>query len=130
MSATTGAVVGSMVAIQAAQNERIEKQRCQMVLENYDPVYAETKGMKDYAYCVEKLYPEPMTQSENMFAKGCVSILLISLVVGVIIGYKKSKEPCGDWADILLWSFMVPACVFIAGLVLILIVTGIGFLFS
>lgn len=130
MSATTGAVVGSMVAIQPAQNERIEKQRCQMVLENYDPVYAETKGMKDYAYCVEKLYPSPMTHNETMLAKGCIIVLLISLVVGVIIGYKKSKEPFGDWADILLWSFMVPACAFITGVVLILIVTGIGFLFS
>lgn len=69
MSATTGAVVGGMVAIQAAQNERIEKQRCQGVLYNYEPQYASKAEMKDYAYCVQKLYPESMNDRQNMVLK-------------------------------------------------------------
>lgn len=126
MSATTGAVVGSMVAIQTAQNERIEKQRCQMVLENYDPVYAETKGMKDYAYCVQKLYPEQMTHNENMLAKGCVLILLISLVIGAIWGYKQSR----DWESVVLGAITGALFVAVGSIVLGLILFGIAFLFS
>lgn len=126
MSATTGAVVGSMVAIQAAQNERIEKQRCQMVLENYDPVYAETKGMKEYAYCVQKLYPEPMTHNENMVAKGCVIILLISLVIGVVWGYKQED----GWEVIALGAIMFPLLLIGGIIILGLVVMGVMFLFS
>ncbi len=130
MSATTGAVVGSVVAIQAAQNERIEKQRCEAVIYNYEPQYASKAEMKDYAYCVQKLYPEPMNDTQNMVAKGCVLVLLIAFVVGIIYGYNKSKETCGDWVDILVWSFLVPACVGLFMCFLGLLLAGVGFLFS
>jgi len=130
MSATTGAVVSSMVAIQAAQNERIEKQRCEGVLYSYEPQYASQAQMQDYAYCVQKLYPEPMNHTENMVAKGCVLVLLIAFVVGIIYGYKKSKDVCGDWVDVVLWAFLVPACVGLFMCFLGLLLTSIGFLFS
>lgn len=127
MSATTGAVVSSVVAMQAAQNERLEKQRCQFVLETYDPVYAETEGMRDYAYCVQKLYPEPITEGENMIIKGCILILLVSLVVGAIYGYKNSH---GDWEDACLWAMLAPMLICLFMGVIGLICLGVGFLFT
>lgn len=127
MSATTGAVVGSVVAIQAAQNERIEKQRCEAVIYNYEPQYASKAEMKDYAYCVQKIYPEPMNQTENMVAKGCVLVLLIAFVVGIIYGYKDSH---GDWVAALIWGVMAPVILTMGAVVVAVIVSGVGFLFS
>lgn len=131
MSATTGAVVSSMVAIQAAQNERIEKQRCKLVLENYEPQYAETKGMKDYAYCVQKLYPEPMNHTEVGFAKAGVLILLIAFVVGIVYGYIRYKnQPFMGLGEVVFWAFALPAGCFILLFVGLLVVTGTVFLFT
>lgn len=130
MSATTGAVVGSVVAIQAAQNERIEKQRCEAVIYNYEPQYASKAEMKDYAYCVQKIYPEPMNDTQNMVAKGCVLVLLIAFVVGIIYGYKQSKTYVGDIHDIWIWACIFPAVLAVIGFIFALFLAGVGFLFS
>lgn len=131
MSATSGAVVGAVAASQAAQNNRIEKQRCKLVLENYEPQYAETKGMKDYAYCVQKLYPDPMNNTEVGFAKAGVLILLIAFVIGIIYGYiRYKKQSFLGLGEIAFWAFMIPAGAFICMFVVLLIVAGVGFLFT
>lgn len=131
MSATTGAVVGAVAASQAAQNNRIEKQRCKLVLENYEPQYAETKGMKDYAYCVQKLYPEPMNNTEIGFAKAGVLVLLVAFVVGIIYGYIRYKNQSFlGLGEIAFWGFGIPAGAFIFMVLLVLIVSGVGFLFT
>lgn len=131
MSATTGAVVGAVAASQAAQNNRIEKQRCKLVLENYEPQYAETKGMKDYAYCVQKLYPEPMNSTEVVFAKAGALVLLVAFVVGIIYGYARfSNNRFLGLGEVVFWAFALTFGCFILLLVGLLVVTGTVFLFT
>lgn len=62
MPATTAAITSVAAANSAAAAavaaNRLQDQRCQVVLQYYDARSAQPQAMREYAACVQRLYPE------------------------------------------------------------------------
>lgn len=121
---TAASAANNAMAQQAAHRARVD--RCTVFESRFEVARASIAEKQEYASCVETLYPMPTTDGEAYLIKGCIVVLLISLVIGVIWGWKESR----DFEGPILCGFMFPCFAAIAMLVVGLIILGIGYLFS
>lgn len=90
--------------------------KCHVVLNNFDANHATVSEMRQYAFCVESIYPDEMSAGAVWLFKGLFVAALIGLVIGIY--FSRQTYRCGDWTDH--FSFGV-FCFFFSPAVLLLI---------
>lgn len=98
MSATAIAVSAAAnaqaAAAQAAANEAA-RVACASLVRGYEHDRSTVSGMREYAGCIERLYPEPMPDAVLIWAKIAVAVLLVSFVAGVANEFRSSSRWAG-----------------------------------
>ena len=121
-------VAASSAAISASNSARIEKEKteqCILFVEGFDSKKSTVVEQKYYASCVQRLNPDPKTESDLLAGKICVIALLLALIAGIIKG----------WSDeglegAILYGLCFPLFLAFGVAVLLMIGLGIVFLFS
>lgn len=119
----------AITAIIAANNARESARRteeCKIYVQGFDSKISSTAEQKYYATCVQLLNPEPVSETEIIVGKFCVASLLISFVIGLIVGWREEKSI----PTALLVATMFPLALVCIGAVVIFILMGIAFLFK
>lgn len=120
------ATTNTMLASQSAQRSRETTERCKLYVEGFDNTNPTVAEQKYFASCVQRLNPEPVSENDQLVMKGCVLLLLISLVVGIVWGWKEGDGFAGMVMGALLWPLITALFI----LVVFGVIAGIGFLFS
>jgi hypothetical protein len=133
MAAMSGAMAGiaaSQAAAASAAAHRAEVSRCKLVVDNFDNNTANVTEMRDYASCVNTLYPEPMSSDMETAAKVLFVVAILGAIYGLYVAYKDGKywnNTCGDYVlSAILWFFAFPLVLAMAGG----FVCGVVWLFS
>lgn len=121
---TAASAANNAIAQQAAHRARVD--RCTVFESRFDVARASVAEKQEYASCVETLYPMPTTEGESQILKGGIVILLAAMVIGMIYGWKSSRDAEG----VILCGLMFPVFAALAIFVIGLIVAGVGYLFS
>lgn len=107
IGAASGAAAGAAAGRAAAR-----RVQCEMIVKDYDAHTATVEQKRDYADCVETLYPDPLTPGQAIVIKVVIVLCLLSAVAGA----KKGADDDG----------IVGACVgFVVGIVLALLACGV-----
>lgn len=78
--------------INSARERRIRTERCKLVLQEYDPAETVTvQEMKEYANCVNFLYPAPSNPQDIIFFKLLLIGALLFTAGGAIYGWRNAK---------------------------------------
>ena len=121
-------VAASTAAISASTSARMEREKteqCVLFVEGFDSRKSTVVEQKQYASCVQRLNPDPKTESETAVGKVCVVALLIALVVGMIYGWKED-----GWYGSAMFGMCFPLFLAFGVAMLLMVATGIGFVFS
>jgi hypothetical protein len=109
MSGAMAGVAASQAAAASAAAHRAEVSRCKAVIDGFDNTTANVVEMRDYASCVQTVYPKPMSGDEETAAK----VLFVVAIIGAIYGlYKANKETY--WTNGVFDYFMYACLGFIA----------------
>lgn len=125
MSAT--AIAGSSAAMSAAAAARASQAQdmaCKSFLASYDAKLATVTDMKEYASCVERIYPESASGGEIIAMKVAIVLVLAAAVVGFVKPLAGFDDGIFDRA---MSSMMVAVVVLAFMLVLALVFLGIAF---
>lgn len=127
MTATGAVAVGaSVIAIQNSQRGREEREeQCVLFVDGFDSNNSSIKEKQAYSSCIETLYPEPVSDTDILVGKACVSVLLVALVVGIVWGWKQDGVE-----GAVIFGLGVPGAITAFGLLLLLVLAGVGFLFT
>lgn len=118
-------VAASSAAISASNGARIEREKteqCVLFVEGFDSRKSTVTEQKQHASCVQRLNPEPQTESSVMVTKFCIVGLLIAMVIGFVYGWKN-----GDAVDGVCLALLFPLLLAVGAVVLILVATGVLF---
>jgi hypothetical protein len=121
---TAASAANNAMAQQAAHRARVD--RCVVFESRFEVAQASVAEKQEYASCVETLYPMPTTESETVLIKGCIAILLIAMIVGVVYGWRDGR----DFESSMLCGLMFPIFATVAIFVIGLVVYGAAYLFS
>lgn len=124
MSAT--ALAGSssaLLASEAVDASIAQDAVCKMVLEKYNAQTAKVDSMKEYAECVQRIYPDEMSDEMTI----AIKILICFAFAGAIRGL---FMPAFDGLDRATNAVFVAIGFVAAPTLIALIVYAIGFLFS
>jgi hypothetical protein len=127
VSIAAGAAAQSAAANAAASHAR--KVACMKFVQGYQNDTATTAEMREYAECVGRLYPNPMSSNETLALKASIVIVLLAMVAGLIFGHQDRYGP--HWAErYLLFPFFFGIGAVAVLMVLAAIVWSIRFLVS
>jgi hypothetical protein len=73
----------SAAAANAAAEESARK-ACMAVVRGYEHDRASVAEMREYAGCIDRLYPTPMVPGDLMVWKVVVAVLLIGMAIGMV----------------------------------------------
>lgn len=121
---TAASAANNAMAQEAAHRARVD--RCTVFESRFEVAKASVAEKQEYASCVETLYPMPTTESESQLLKGCIVVLLVAMVIGVVYGWKESRDAEG----VILCGLMFPVFAALAIFVIGLIIAGVGYLFT
>ena len=82
------ASVNANAAAANAEAARAERIACMKYVQGYEHDKATIVEMRQYAECVERLHPEPMTGSEVLWVKAAIIAGLLAAVLGAAKGFK------------------------------------------
>ena len=92
-TATTIAISSAANAQSAAANaaaQEAARKACMAYVRGYEHDRATVTEMREYAGCIERLYPAPLAPGDLMAWKVVVAVLLIGMVVGVVRQWRDS----------------------------------------
>jgi hypothetical protein len=121
---TSVAVSNAAATAAMVQASRAQDMACRSLVNSYKPEAATTAEMREYADCVYRLNPQPLSDSTAIVLKVLVAALIAAFVVGCV------REK-GDWVYRFIGGGVAYLCV--ASLAIILLglgVAGAVFLFS
>lgn len=118
-AATSSAAIASM---NSARIEREKTSQCVLFVEGFDSRNSSVSEQKHYASCIQRLNPEPMSESGVTTSKICVVGIILAMVVGMIYGWKEDGFLGSVFFGIAFPLFLV----FAAG---VLLLTSIGVMF-
>lgn len=120
--AITSAANAQAVAANAAAQEAAHK-ACITYVRGYEHDRATVSEMREYAGCIDVLYPAPMTAEGLVVAKFAVLVIFAAMVVGVLVERKECVLSNG-WFGAVLVGSVVGA---VLGSVALLVVTGLWY---
>lgn len=121
-------IIASSAAISASNSARIEREKteqCVLFVDGFDSRKSSVVEQKHYASCVQRLNPEPATESQTVVGKVCVAAMLIALVIGLVWGWKEE----GIFGSIIA-GILFPLGLVCLVAVLIAVIMGVGFVLS
>jgi len=121
-------LAASSAAISASNSARIaqqKKEECVLFVEGFDSRSSNLVQQKHYASCVQLLNPEPMTANETTGAKVCIVAMLVALIIGLVVGWKDD----GLFGAIM-FGLLFPLGLAIIGIIVLVIFSGLVFLFA
>ena len=121
---TAASAANNAMAQQAAHRARVD--RCVVFESRFEVAKASAAEKQEYASCVETLYPMPTTEGESQFTKACIVVLLIAMVVGIIYGWRTSRDLEGT----VLCGLMFPIAAALGMFIIGLITLGVGYLLT
>jgi hypothetical protein len=121
---TAASAANNAAAQSAAHRARVD--RCTVFESRFEVARASVAEKQEYASCVETLYPMPVTEGETSLIKACIVVLLIAMVLGIIWGWRDSR----DWEGPVLCGLMFPVFAALAMFIIGLIILGVEYLFT
>jgi F0F1-type ATP synthase assembly protein I len=121
-------VAASTAAISASNSSRMEREKteqCVLFVEGFDNKKSTVTEQKTYASCVQRLNPEPQTESSIMATKFCVTALLVAMVIGFVYGWKKD-----EFIDGIFLALLFPLLLALVAGVLVMVAAGIVFVIA
>ena len=118
------AVAQSSIAIAEAEHAQIVA--CQGFVRGFENDKATTAQMRQYASCVQRLYPEAISPDGMVAIKVLIALLLLSIPIGGYLSWKRDE----DSMLAVLGALLAPCVIGMAAVVLGLIGWGIQVLFS
>lgn len=85
MSATAG-VAAAISAAAAAQAQAAREAACRAVQSSYRPDSATVGEMREYASCVQTLYPDPLSADATIALKVAVALIFCGVIGGFVYG--------------------------------------------
>jgi len=101
-SMSMAAVSASMAAVATVEAQRAEEQKCVMVMKQFDSKNYTTAEVREYADCVDILYPDPIGPESVILFKVIFVIALISMIVGLVM----NRKDIDDLESFLIISFL------------------------
>ncbi len=96
MSSTAIAISTSQSSVAIAAANRARRVACEGLVGNYDPKGASIELMREYADCIDLLYPDPLTPIEAQWIK---YVLIACFIGGGLGSWYMAREGFGDWYD-------------------------------
>lgn len=121
-------VAASSAAMSASNSAKIEQDRtghCILFVEGFDSKKSSVVEQKYYASCVQRLNPDPKTESDMFVGKVCVIMLLLALVAGIIKGWSDDGAEGAFW-----YGICFPLFLALGLCILAMVAGGIIFVFS
>lgn len=125
MSGSTTAVIISTYA--ATQAAAARDTACKSLMNSYEAKTATIAQAREYASCVDHLYPHDMTGAEVIFYK----VAIVSIILGVLVGawMNRNDDTFGRIWGPVAGAFMGGAAVFGLFCTVALLKSGVQFLF-
>lgn len=121
MSIVVTTTAGASAAM-AAQRRRMERERCELTLQTYQPEGATVTEMREYADCVNVLYPRQLEPGEIFMLKALLVVCAVAMVVGIFKGDDLEEKLLNAF----IWPVVTGGVVFILSLALGLVLVAIG----
>lgn len=121
-------VAASSAAISASNSARIEREKteqCVFFVDGFNSKKSTVVEQKQYATCVQRLNPEPETESSIMVTKFCVAALLVAMVIGFVYGWKKD-----EFIDGILLALLFPFLLALGATILVMVAAGVVFVIA
>lgn len=123
-------VAASSAAISASNSARIEREKteqCVFFVDGFNSKKSTVVEQKQYATCVQRLNPEPETETESsiMVTKFCVAALLVAMVIGFVYGWKKD-----EFIDGILLALLFPFLLALGATILVMVAAGVVFVIA
>lgn len=107
-----GTIILPMVAAQNAANmamlANIQAQQrtehCQRIESSFNANAATTETKKEYADCINYLYPDPASHGEHLMVSGVIILALMGFIGGGIWGWKDDLG--GDFLTIVIFALL------------------------
>ena len=78
----SAAVVSAAASAAALSASRARDELCKVTIQTYQPNGASIAEMKQYAECVQRIYPDAMTDQSIIYAKGAIVLMFAAMVIG------------------------------------------------
>lgn len=91
------AITSANAAISSAAAHTAEVSRCKIIIKGYDAKTATITEMREYAACVNTVYPAPMTPDEVVVAKFIFVLALLGMVAGLIYCKRSETKTTTNW---------------------------------
>lgn len=129
-----GTSIAAMTALRVSTNNLSSQQAkdmaCTAFVRDYEHRRATTAEMRDYVYCVDRLYPQPVHESTVVYFKVTVLVILLATIYGGWFGYRYRTFTDGQITNIPFGMFFGGAVGFLSCVAVSLAYTGLQFLFS
>jgi hypothetical protein len=126
MSTSGAAVVISSVALAEAIAAKTEA--CKATVKTYKPETATVAEMRGYAECVQRLHPNDLPGGALIVVKVAIVLVLLGAVVGAWKSYR--ERGYFGWFDVAMGFVMGATAVAAILFVGVLVLAGVGFLFT
>ena len=132
-TATTIAITSAANAQAMAANVEAQealRKACTIYVRGYEHDRATVSEMREYAGCIERLHPVPITEEALVLAKFAMVVILGAIAAGVVWEYRERTLNYG-WFGTVLWGSLVGLVVGVCGLLgLAGVWLGVGLLLS
>jgi hypothetical protein len=117
-SIAISSVANAQAAAAAAAAQEAAREACMTYVRGYEHNHATVAEMREYAGCIDRLYPEPLSADAMTVLKVVVALLLVGAVAGVFYG---RRDPCirGGAIETVMMGSIIGACVTGAGMLLV-----------
>jgi hypothetical protein len=130
-TAALAAAASANSAVAAAQASQAARTACISYTQSYNAQHATITEAREYAACVERLYPDPPTGAEVFALKAAITWVLLCLAVGVAIGWATSNDDAiYKSGQAFLGGLAGATAAAVSAMVLWGIVAGVGYLVS
>lgn len=113
-SSAMAAVAASQAAIASAEAHRAHAERCKATMPNFDAKTATVSEMREYAGCVDALYPSEIG-SDATIALKVLFVIALSGLVGGAWWERRNSSLSGGWGDAamtgVMWFVFAPCIV-------------------
>lgn len=127
MTATTivmanTAAVNAQVAVANVEAQESARKACMAYARGYENDRATVTEMREYAACIDKLYPEPLEQGDVMAWKIIVALLIASMVIGVVHAFRDRNNYYQGLIESTFMGAIIGLC---HGLIVLLLLAGL-----
>lgn len=116
-------MAGTTIAITSAANAQAARKACMAYVRGYEHDRATVSEMREYAGCIDRLHPAPMTEEALGVAKLAVLVIFAAMVAGVVWERRKRMLSNG-WFGAVFGGSVVGG---LFGAVALLVVAGVWF---